>query len=399
MHSPLEEHFPELLESPRVTLANEPACNMDKQVGQFCLPSSELMNSISLPPNDGFDNSDGQWNADSVEYFLDNPFNSIPVENGQRDNTADLVMSENGVEKTDWPDWAAQLIAVDDDETLNSNWNDLIDIDVPDPDPKLLDLPPDVSTFQPQIHQLHHHPMPVGDAYGGLNSPNAPTAKSRMRWTPELHEVFVDAVNKLGGSEKATPKGVLNLMGVETLTIYHVKSHLQKYRTARYKPESSEGTSEKKSSTPTDMTSVDLKTTMGITEALRVQMEVQKQLHEQLEIQRNLQLRIEEQGKHLQMMFEQQRKMEEDKTTRASSSNAILSVENQPSLCTDKSEPSDNNRATTKEVATDVSISADKNPSTKEMVSETKRANDPFDSLAKRARVDETGTVEATRDT
>lgn len=39
-----------------------------------------------------------------------------------------------------------------------------------------------------------------------------------------------------------------------------------------------------------------------------------------LQIQRNLQLRIEEQGKHLELMFEQQRKMEEDKQN-ASSSN------------------------------------------------------------------------------
>uniref|UniRef100_A0A0D3FBZ7 HTH myb-type domain-containing protein n=1 Tax=Oryza barthii TaxID=65489 RepID=A0A0D3FBZ7_9ORYZ len=118
---------------------------------------------------------------------------------------------------------------------------------------------------------------------GNIASSNIAPTKPRMRWTPELHERFVDAVNKLGGSEKATPKAVQKVMKVDGLTIYH------KYRTVHHRPQLSDGRG--------------METTC---EGLRVQIGLQKQLHEQLEIQRKLQLQVEEHSKYLAMIIEKQ---------------------------------------------------------------------------------------------
>lgn len=91
-------------------------------------------------------------------------------------------------------------------------------------------------------------------------------AKPRLKWTPELHQRFIDAINQLGGADskyktnsiltslflillsllhfrayiswciiqivyvnvaEATPKSIMRVMEIPGLTLYHLKSHLQ----------------------------------------------------------------------------------------------------------------------------------------------------------------------------
>ncbi|XP_009783851.1 myb family transcription factor MPH1-like [Nicotiana sylvestris] len=58
----------------------------------------------------------------------------------------------------------------------------------------------------------------------------------RLRWTPQLHELFIQSVESLGGRNKATPKRILQKMDIKGLKISHVKSHLQMHRNMKEQP-------------------------------------------------------------------------------------------------------------------------------------------------------------------
>ncbi|KAJ4829434.1 hypothetical protein Tsubulata_006629 [Turnera subulata] len=146
--------------------------------------------------------------------------------------------------------------------------------------------------------------------------------KPRLRWTADLHDRFVDAVTKLGGPDKATPKSVLRLMGLKGLTLYHLKSHLQKYRLGQQSrkqqnieqnKEDSGGSyvhfSNHPLSTATSSSRIDNKQgEMAISEAIKDQIEVQKTLQPQLEVRKTLQMRIEAQGKYLEAILHKAQK-------------------------------------------------------------------------------------------
>ncbi|WJX87498.1 Myb transcription factor ipn2, variant 2 [Trifolium repens] len=131
--------------------------------------------------------------------------------------------------------------------------------------------------------------------------------KPRLRWTVELHERFVDAVAQLGGPDKATPKTIMRVMGVKGLTLYHLKSHLQKFRLGK---QPHKEFNEQSIKDGMRVSAFELQRNTGNSSSMtgrnmnEMQMEVHRRLHEQLEVQKHLQLRIEAQGKYMQNILE-----------------------------------------------------------------------------------------------
>ncbi|CAN7001800.1 hypothetical protein IGI04_020579 [Brassica rapa subsp. trilocularis] len=146
--------------------------------------------------------------------------------------------------------------------------------------------------------------------------------KPRLRWTAELHERFVDAVTHLGGPDKATPKTIMRVMAVKGLTLYHLKSHLQKFRLGKQPhKEHSHGHStnirdtnrvvNRHRSITHAASMLDLQRNVVFStphiigrNMNEMQMEVKRRIEEEVEVERQVNQRIEAQGKYMESMLE-----------------------------------------------------------------------------------------------
>ncbi|XP_058737068.1 myb family transcription factor PHL7-like [Vicia villosa] len=126
--------------------------------------------------------------------------------------------------------------------------------------------------------------------------------KERLRWTQQLHDLFVDAVNRLGGPDRATPKGILKVMkamDISNLNIYHVKSHLQKYRISKLIPESTTRGKIEKRGVSHILPNFCSISALQLKEVLQMQAEVHERMNDRVEVQKSLKMKIEAQGKYL----------------------------------------------------------------------------------------------------
>ncbi|KAL3569733.1 hypothetical protein D5086_029623 [Populus alba] len=108
----------------------------------------------------------------------------------------------------------------------------------------------------------------------------------------------------IGPMTRATPKGILKAMGIPGLTIYHVKSHLQKYRILKFIPETNRGKFERRNISEM-LPNFSATSGAQLNEALLMQMEVHRRLSDQLVVQKSLKLKIEAQERFLERIVEE----------------------------------------------------------------------------------------------
>ncbi|XP_057427276.1 protein PHR1-LIKE 3-like isoform X2 [Lotus japonicus] len=110
---------------------------------------------------------------------------------------------------------------------------------------------------------------------------------------------------------EATPKAIMRTMNVKGLTLYHLKSHLQKYRLGKQSGKDSDDGG-KDASYPLESPGTDNSSPMlpasdaneghEVKEALRAQMEVQSKLHLLVEAEKHLQIRQDAEQRYMAMV-------------------------------------------------------------------------------------------------
>jgi len=142
------------------------------------------------------------WCSDPVESILGYSAD-VPAGNNLTGSTS-IGASDDLTKQTEW--WT---------ELMSDDWKDIVDNPASAETqqvgpPAQSSVSVHQSATQQTVSSQSGEPLAV---VAPTPSAGSNTAKARMRWTPELHERFVDAVNQLGGSE--------SVYCLKTTSIYH----------------------------------------------------------------------------------------------------------------------------------------------------------------------------------
>ena len=105
-------------------------------ITQFPLSySSNIGPPASATPSHYSKENSVSWHTDSLPGFLDFPENGSIDNNRVESSACPIMASEEYSKQNDWQEWAERLIS--DDDTLTTNWNDLLADNIQDLEPKV----------------------------------------------------------------------------------------------------------------------------------------------------------------------------------------------------------------------------------------------------------------------